>query len=453
MLDPNGTHGMGTEFLRNFLLHVNAQLPEAGKIAASSQLDDIHQLDLALARVTAELSIGSKNGKALPSTEGGDEDCNGRLDLLLRIPHRRGHILSIAIENKINAKESGNQLDRYRRWMNKKIGMEHSLLLYLTVADEEVAAPWQGITYSNVVYPALETTRRTAGSVPGNGPALLIEHYMAALRDKVEAEAAYADADRLAEKLLLAYKGAQKAIENLRTEWQDPFSKKALDGSWGLYSRYRRTFDFLAGFAADEQTLVLRWFMQKWPEKVAEKLPGTRIRLDDSNRSYMRFLPDYPGNALVSLSHDLAQKAEPDRKFPWTKGEHAVLFEIRSYALSRGQDNAKEGFQWVLYLVIGPLQGIERVPFVSHLCRILAASYPVRPKKNGVVHSGNPQVIVPKTVSQKFSSVFKLPFAARSLAELKEEMSSPEVLTVLGEVSTLVEGALSAAKPQQAPGA
>jgi hypothetical protein len=454
MLDPNETHGMGTNFLRNFLLHVSAQLPEAGQGSpAPSLLDDIHQLDLELARVTAELSIGPKSANPSAKAVKDDKDRSGRLDLLLRIPHRRGHIVSIAIENKINAKESGNQLERYHGWMEKEFGMDRSLLLYLTVADEEVASPWLGITYSNVVYPALETTRQTAGSTPGNGPALLIEHYMAALRDKVEAEAAYADADRLAEELLLAYKGAQHAIESLRAEWQDPFSRKGLDGSWGLYSRYRRTFDFLAGFAADEQTRVLRWFMQKWPETVAGKLPGTRIRLDDSNRSYMRFLPAYPGKALLTLSHDLAQKAEPDRKFPWTKGEHAVLFEIRSYALSRGQDSAEEGFQWVLYLVIGPLQGVERVPFVKNLCSSLVTPYPVLPKRRGVDHTGIPQVIAPKTVSQKFSSVFKLPFAARSLDELEQEMSSPGVLAVLENVSSLVEDALAAAKRQQAPGA
>lgn len=439
MLDPNGSHGLGTAFLRNFLLHVSAQLPDGGAQVPG----EIHQLDLELARVCAELTLDNKaTRRTMDDDNAGttdNETASGRLDILLRIPQRNGHTISIAIENKVNAREGKDQLPRYRKWMHKHYGPDKCLLLYLTVADEDVKTPWCGITYSNTVYPALDTTRDTAGATLGTGPALLIDHYMAALRDKVEAEAAYADADRLAEELHRAYPHAKGAITGLRDRWSSPLGAAALDAEWGLYSRYKATFNFLARYDTDEQALVLRWFKRSWSDTVAAIQPGTRIVTDDSNRSYMRFLPEYPGSALTTLTRQFALTSEPGKKLAWTTGRHAVLFEIRSYPVSEEREGGVTRYQWVLFLVVGPLDGIERTPFIQTLRTNLTAGL----KRHQAVEV-QPEG---RRITQTFTSVLKMKLPVGSQAEFEQHMTSPTFLDTLRKIASITERTLMEAAP------
>jgi hypothetical protein len=443
MLDPNGSHGLGTAFLRNFLLHVCAQLPDGG-----SQLPgEIHQLDLELARVNSELTLDDRASGAAPAPAAEDAEdatASGRLDILLRLPRRNGDTISIAIENKINAREGNNQLARYRNWMDKKYGKNGSLLLYLTVTEEDVKAPWYGITYSNTVYPALDTTRETAGSTLGTGPALLIDHYMAALRDKVEAEAASADADRLAEELHRSYPHAKGMIAELRSHWENPLGNARLDAEWGLYSRYKATFDFLASYDTDEQTLVLRWFKRSWPDAVAAIQSGTRIIADDSVRTNMRFLPDYPRSELTTLARGFAAKSASGKKLAWTTGQHAVLFEIRSYPLPQEPDDRVTRYQWVLFLVVGPLDCIERTRFIRDLRANLASG--LKDYRDVEVQ---PQS---RRITQTFTSVLRLKLPAGSRAELGQQMTAPAFLKTLQRIAAETERTLKDAEPDETSG-
>ena len=443
MLDPAGTHGLGSAFLRNFLLQASAQLATDERVGL---LDEVHKLDLDLARVTAEISLPDK--KDQPATSGDAPRSgkpkaaatSGRLDILLQIPRRGGKDIAIAIENKINARESNGQLGRYKDWVQAHF--DDAVLLYLTVNDEEVMPDWKSITYSNVVYPALALTSGSCATL-GPGPALMIAHYMAVLRDKVEAEAANADADRLAQELHRNHPAAKHAIKTLQDAWQRPIDGRALDSNWALYSRYKVAFDFLSGYETDELSKALQWFGTEWPRQVAAMPGAPRIVIDDSNRACMRFLPVPDGSRLEALSRQYAQRNRADRKYAWTKGQHGALFEIRCYPL-RPQDDAQDAPQaygWNLFLVVGPLEDIDRTAFVTRLRALLGEAFPERP--NARQDDFHP-VIRQGKISPIFLSALKWKLEARNVEALQRELLSPRLMASLVRVARLLEQAWAA---------
>lgn len=444
MLDPCGTHGLGNAFLRNFLLQVSAQLASGER---GGLLDEIHKLDLDLARVTAEISL--ETGQHEDEAETEDEPqhgkrkattSSGRLDILLQIPRRGGKDIAIAIENKINAKESNGQLERYREWVCRRF--DSALLLYLTVGDEEVGLEWNNVTYSNVVYPALDLTAESS-SIAGSAPALMISHYMAVLRDKVEAQAAYADADSIAQELHKDYPGAKSTIEVLRNRWQKPIDGKPLDSSWGLYNRYKAAFKFLLRYHTDELSKTLRWFTTEWPHNAAAVTNATRIVVDDSNRSYMRFLAIPAGSALEELSQRYGQQARPNGKFPWTSRHHATLFELRSYSAQQAraadeQDGASET-RWNLFLVVGPVQGIDRTALITRMRELLNHAFA------GAMSRGDDDIVPEvsqRKITQTFSSVLKWKLPCANSAALESLLTSAQFLGSLEQVSRIMERAL-----------
>jgi hypothetical protein len=443
LLDPCGTHGLGNAFLRNFLLQVSAQLASGER---GGLLDEIHNLDLDLARVTAEISLATGQHEDETETEEPQQGKrkvatnSGRLDILLQIPRRGGRDIAIAIENKINAKESNGQLERYREWVCTRF--DSALLLYLTVADEEVVPAWNNVTYSNVVYPALDLIAESS-STPGSAPALMMSHYMAVLRDKVEAEAAYADADSIAQELHRNYPAAKSVLESLRDRWQKPIDGTPLDSDWGLYNRYKAAFGFLLRYHTDELSTALRWFTTAWPQLAAATPNAPRIVVDDSNRSYMRFLAIPAGSALEELSQRYGQKARANGKFPWTSRHHATLFELRSYSAQQAtrtddQDSASET-RWNLFLVVGPVQGIDRTALITRMRELLNHAFA------GEVSGAN-GAIVPEVsqrkITQTYSSVLKWTLPCVNRAALESLLTSAQFLASLEQAARIVERAL-----------
>lgn len=442
LLDPCGTHGLGTAFLRNFLLQASAQLALGER---AGLLDDIHKFDLDLARVTAEISLATcmdsadvDETRGERATTGSRPATSGRLDILVQIPRRDGEDVAIAIENKINAKESHGQLARYRDWVTDRFA--HSVLLYLTVNDDEADKPWNSITYSNVVYPALELTTQSCATL-GPAPALMLSHYMGVLRDKVEAEAAYADADRIAQDLLRSYPAAKAAIDVLQREWQGPIDGRALDSSWGLYNRYKAAFRFLSRYHTDDLSKALQWFSSTWPQRVTALTSGAmEMVIDDSNRSYMRFLPVPAGSELRTLSRQYAQKAKANGKFAWTSGENAILFELRCYAVPPPDalQNAVEQFGWNMFLVVGPLAGVDRIGFITRLRELLNQQFGTKAAREGDYHP----VVRQGKISPTYFSALKWKLPARNVLELERDLSQPQLLSALEQAARLVERAL-----------
>lgn len=432
MLDPYGTHGMGSAFLRNFLLQLSVQL---GTDKTGDLLGEVHQLDLDLARVTPEISF--KKGKdelSIETTDGSEANSDGgRLDIVLQIPRRGGGEVVIAIENKINAREGDGQLPRYRHWMHERFGAGNSVLVFLTVNEEEPRDGWHCVTYSNVVYPALELTAQSCDTL-GPGPAMLIDHYRSILRDKVEGDAANADADSLALELVDNYPDAKKFIDATCNRWGGRLGLEAVDSSWGLYNRYKNAFSFLAGYDSDERAKVLRWFKNKWPNQVAGGSVTPHIFIDDSGRSIMRFLAWPAGSALAELSRKYALKTKENKKYAWTSGKHAVLFELRSYVIERPQSTGSDEaeFGWNLFLVIGPLEDIDRNAWITRLRNTLNGHFSTRAGEciPTVRHAA---------ITATFFSLLKWELKGRNVATLTEELSNPALLTCIADVARIIE--------------
>lgn len=125
LLDPCGSHGCGSDFLREFLnMECLANLP--------------FNLDHVI--VETERSIGNKNSDA---TEG------GRLDIVVESDNA-----IIVIENKIYAIDQENQLQRYRNYLNRL--EKPGRLLYLTLdgheynmSDKEEKLDYSPISYAS----------------------------------------------------------------------------------------------------------------------------------------------------------------------------------------------------------------------------------------------------------------------------------------------------------------
>ncbi len=440
MLDPAGTHGLGSAFLRNFLLQASAQLASDER---RGLLDEVHKLELDLARVTAEITLPDRKdqpaiaGEAPRKGKSRAVSTSGRLDILLQIPRRGAKDIAIAIENKINAKESNGQLGRYKEWVEAHFG--DAVLLYLTVNDEDVMPAWKSITYSNVVYPALELTSQSCATL-GPGPSLMIAHYMSVLRDKVEAEAANADADRLAQELHRSYPMAKLKIKSLQEAWQRPIDGRPLDSDWGLYSRYKAAFDFLSRYDTDDLSKALQWFTSTWPQQVATIPDAPRIIVDDSNRACMRFLPVPGGSRIDELAHQYAQKTRGNRKYAWTKGQYGVLFEVRCYPLrpqEEGQD-VPDAYGWNLFLVIGPMEDIDRTAFVTRLRVLLVQAFP---DGEGERPGSSLPVVRQGMISPIFLSALKWKLAATNVEALERELLAAQLIASLQQVARLVEQA------------
>lgn len=105
LLHPQGSHGMGTHFLRSFIAHLQNSNRDIFNNLNSFTVDG--------ATVEVEYYIGPGNG---------DLSAGGRIDILIRDPKN----MVIIIENKIYASDQFNQLIRYDTLNNK------AALIYLT---------------------------------------------------------------------------------------------------------------------------------------------------------------------------------------------------------------------------------------------------------------------------------------------------------------------------------
>ena len=143
LLDPNGSHGQGSAFLRLFL----DRLVLEGC--------DIKDFDAETATVKEEHHLGEKT-----------QTSGGRLDLYLR---DRAGVYRIGIENKIDALEQENQIRRYQKFL------KNGILLYLTLggseptsydSNTESSVKVKCISYRNDITAWLEDCQRHAVTSP-----------------------------------------------------------------------------------------------------------------------------------------------------------------------------------------------------------------------------------------------------------------------------------------------
>lgn len=272
LLNPNETHGLGAEFLTNFLLCLSNS---TGKDI------DISELDLDLTEVKMEWSNPNKvkQKKNRTGVGGSDEGIgkNKRLDILIRVPLRyiKQSYYDIAVEMKWRAKQHKGQLSAYTIQLGNS-GIKPSASILLTIngeePEEESRKDWQGVTYQDVVVPALRNTLQKGADSTSQKVINTLEDWLEILVDETDdGSIEKAGADAHCEKLL-----AYKAV---------------LEKSAGFLSvKYPAAYEKLKTYIeedGDTRGKILKYFKDDISKKFVTAY---------SNRTYLRFYPSkiYP---------------------------------------------------------------------------------------------------------------------------------------------------------------
>lgn len=152
LMDPRGSHNLGTAFLERFL----KGLPTRVSTALPADLD--------AALVFSELPVKNKSLRLGDASEPEttEQDTNSRIDVYLQIGAR----FFLALEAKIGASEHGHQLRNYREAVENQAAKHASgttALLYLTLdgaapLDANEATCWTAINWSQHVLLPLRAT-------------------------------------------------------------------------------------------------------------------------------------------------------------------------------------------------------------------------------------------------------------------------------------------------------
>lgn len=242
LLDPNESHGLGSSFLQNFVWICSAQLPN---------FPEVDDLDLPYAVIQPERQVVHPSPAGSKPKQGE----KGSLDVFIRIPGRQtAEPVVLAIENKINAKESqskdGSQLKRYRTWLEqerRKI-KEKRYYLYLTKRGDEPSdkAYWGAINYSEHIVPAIRyTLDQHSGKISA-----YIEQI---LKDYQQLFTDFSDSGEQDD-------CARKVCEIHR--WvNDPRNKQEIQGSKG-YVRHKAALELLMKYSDDRRYDLVKSFKQ-----------------------------------------------------------------------------------------------------------------------------------------------------------------------------------------------
>ena len=158
LLDPNETHGLGTEFLTRFVVEiVKSMRPESRPLS----LSEITLVDF--------------------------EGC-----LVLREYHRidvlcidEAHRFLLAVENKVGSKEHSDQLKRYRSFLEEQYREFHRVLAYLTPEKDEASDEnWTPVGYSDVLSVVEILTRKHRERL-SDAVSMSLDHYARMLRRNI----------------------------------------------------------------------------------------------------------------------------------------------------------------------------------------------------------------------------------------------------------------------------
>ena len=146
LLKPDGMHGQGDVFIRNFLKILDEKMN--GKNRDIGYWKNAVEINVDVSR---EYNTG-----------------NGRIDIFMEFDNGGGNSFAIGIENKVNAGEQEEQLKRYNDYLKS---WKNYLLIYLTADGKEAttldekekeslstAGKYLEISYEDLLIPWLETT-------------------------------------------------------------------------------------------------------------------------------------------------------------------------------------------------------------------------------------------------------------------------------------------------------
>lgn len=211
LLSPTGSHGLGYYFLREFLRHVGA-------------LNAIRTSGLAGVTVRREREVALK----------GDV---GRLDIL--ILNEQAKFLC-AIENKVWAPETGNQLAFYRKAFKARYPDYKRPLVFVTPRGVEPESPeerehWRSMSYTDILRVVERATRKHGNCVDADVAALL-RQYAITLRRNIVPEVSN-DAHKLARMIYLKHKRAIDLIAEHRDRYEPNYVN---EGFWMVRDAVRK---------------------------------------------------------------------------------------------------------------------------------------------------------------------------------------------------------------------
>lgn len=158
LLDPNGSHGLGTEFLGRFAVAAVRSMPTGSRPLSLSEV--------ALADFDDCLVLREHH----------------RIDVLCIDETRR---FLLAIENKVGTGEHSGQLGRYRSYLDGHYSEFRRILAYLTPDGEEPSDDaWTAISYREVLS-MVETVVAKRGASLGDAVTVALEHYARMLRRNI----------------------------------------------------------------------------------------------------------------------------------------------------------------------------------------------------------------------------------------------------------------------------
>jgi hypothetical protein len=228
LLDPNESHGLGVKFLTNFLRNI-AQQPNCKNI-------EILNLNLPLALIITEKKLGNF----------------GSIDMLIKIPkinneNNKKYCL-LAIENKINAKQSINQLSNYKKALNSnEYGDADMFPLFLTRWGEEPNdEAWSGITYQDVIVPIIENLLEHSSEVISDYLCSILKDYLELITEEDESNS---NIDGLVENI---DKGMIEYIKQARKNQSNSLQDN------NLFITYPRAIGFLEKYDTDSRSVILQ---------------------------------------------------------------------------------------------------------------------------------------------------------------------------------------------------
>lgn len=281
LLNPKTNHGLGDQFLRLFLKHLFANNRET--IKSQVTFFDIEVFDLNDLVVLREWR---------------------RVDLLLASPLNK---LVVAIENKVDSSEHGNQLERYHATIAAEFPDYHRLYVYLTPegnipSDDE---NWMIFDYSSV-YSILSNLLETRKTVISDRVYDFLSQYCTILRRYVMPDSEIAE---ICQRIYHKHKAALDLIFQYKPD-------KEAEVSSIVQEMIRKTGDLILD--ASGKT-VIRFTSQRLDEIVPKEGEGwtqsRRLLLFEFGNYYSRLvLRLYIGPGNSGIRNRLYEIAQMDTK-------------------------------------------------------------------------------------------------------------------------------------------
>ncbi len=238
ILDPEGSHGLDSIFLKKWLMRVlHESSDETNPLIAPVDIDAWQLTDVELRREWKNIDVL----------------------LVLTFADKRRWV--VCIENKIRSAQHSNQLRRYRSIVETHFSEANKkLFLFLTKRNELPEDEGYISASYTQVHKALKESLENRSHAIGSEPKVLLENYLRLLEEKFMEESEIA-------------RTAQR-----------------------IYQQHRRALDVIF----DQKPDYLRAISDKVRQLLNENADSLGIQMEACNKAYVRFIPkawDVPGNS------------------------------------------------------------------------------------------------------------------------------------------------------------